>query len=99
MCCNICILESLGSCGNKSGSCGSFCWSSGRRRARSCGFVKPPRQCKCAFLRCVRGVFVVACLRLRCDVVDARPWRGCSRVRSRFEVSLEYLVVEVLCLL
>ena len=75
------------------------CWSSARRRARSCGFVKPSSQCKCAFLCCVRDVFVVACLRLRCDVVDARPWRACSRVRSRFEVSLEYLVVEILSLL
>ena len=38
-------------------------------------------------------LLLVACLR---DVVDARPWRACSRVTARFEVSLDYLVVGIL---
>ena len=40
-----CLLESLGSCGNKSGLCSGFCWSSARRRARCCGFVMPCNWC------------------------------------------------------
>ena len=35
------MLESLGSCGNKSGLCSGFCWSSARRRVRCCGSVLP----------------------------------------------------------
>ena len=79
------LLGSLGSCGNKSGSCRGLCLPSARRSARYIDFVK-----SCNWFDCVpmlRGASARGVLVLVTRCFDGVLWRGCFRVRADFEMS------------